>query len=334
MGQLEQLGFGQLASGSQGELVAELQMLLNQKPSSLAALREDGIFGAKTSARVREFQTQNQLLADGIVGPKTWGKLLSGKGPSQPKRASILCGTGDSRNEARGQLVAKQLSGLVPAQSATTATLVSFAPTERSSALASLLPVSSPIRMMDATQRALATSVFGPSLDFSRIFISTATGIGGLPFTIATTIPPLMPGGLVVQIMNLGTFSPSSALLIHELSHVWQAQHHLNPFQFMVNSVASQAEATIANQAARLFDSTVASNPDFPLHFPFSAYAFKSGSAIATLGAEQFAQSNELSQPTVRAYVKSFSVATPAVEMMLGLAVPHIADRRATGVII
>src|SRR6188768_439420 len=137
MGQLEQLGFGQLASGSQGELVAEVQMLLNQKPSSLAALREDGIFGAKTSARVREFQTQNQLLADGIVGPKTWGKLLSGKGPSQPKRASILCGTGDSRNEARGQLVAKQLSGLVPAQSATTATLVSFAPTERSSALAS-----------------------------------------------------------------------------------------------------------------------------------------------------------------------------------------------------
>jgi hypothetical protein len=102
----------------------------------------------------------------------------------------------------------------------------------------------------------------------------------------------------------------------------------------MVNSVASQAEATVANQAARLFDTTVASNPDFPLHFPFSAYAFKSGSAITSLGAEQFAQSNELSQPLVRAYVKSFSIGTPAADMMFGLAVPRIADRRATGVII
>src|SRR4051812_47765038 len=58
----------------------------------------------------------------------------------------------------------------------------------------------------------------------------------------------------VVQIMNMGTFTPSTSLLIHELSHVWQAQHHLDPFQFMVNSVASQVEATAANGAARLFD--------------------------------------------------------------------------------
>jgi hypothetical protein len=38
----------------------------------------DGIFGKKTEKSVREFQRLNSLIVDGMVGPKTWDKLLSG----------------------------------------------------------------------------------------------------------------------------------------------------------------------------------------------------------------------------------------------------------------
>lgn len=36
----------------------------------------DGIFGPKTEAGVKRFQKAYQLKADGIIGPKTWRKLL------------------------------------------------------------------------------------------------------------------------------------------------------------------------------------------------------------------------------------------------------------------
>ena len=36
----------------------------------------DGIFGPGTARIVKEWQSTNGLVADGIVGPKTLGKLL------------------------------------------------------------------------------------------------------------------------------------------------------------------------------------------------------------------------------------------------------------------
>lgn len=70
-----------LRRGSSGELVRDLQRLLN---SALPVLDEgthpdtliaDGRFGPATEARVRKYQEEHGLSADGIVGPKTWSKL-------------------------------------------------------------------------------------------------------------------------------------------------------------------------------------------------------------------------------------------------------------------
>lgn len=62
-----------IKQGSRGEVVTQLQMLLARDGSSLAV---DGIFGNGTASAVRAFQKRNGLSVDGIVGPKTWAKLL------------------------------------------------------------------------------------------------------------------------------------------------------------------------------------------------------------------------------------------------------------------
>ena len=36
----------------------------------------DGIFGAQTEAATRQFQRANGLMADGIIGPKSWAVLM------------------------------------------------------------------------------------------------------------------------------------------------------------------------------------------------------------------------------------------------------------------
>ena len=53
-----------LKEGSRGEGVKKLQTSLN--------LKADGVFGPNTKAKVIEFQLNNQLTPDGIVGRKTW----------------------------------------------------------------------------------------------------------------------------------------------------------------------------------------------------------------------------------------------------------------------
>ena len=58
---------------SKGEWVIVLQSLLNAKNN--AKLDIDGDFGVLTYSAVNKFQNANGLERDGIVGPKTWGKL-------------------------------------------------------------------------------------------------------------------------------------------------------------------------------------------------------------------------------------------------------------------
>jgi putative chitinase len=58
-----------LKIGSKGVDVAKIQRLLG--------IIADGIFGAATETKVKEWQTKNGLQADGIVGDKTFGKMFA-----------------------------------------------------------------------------------------------------------------------------------------------------------------------------------------------------------------------------------------------------------------
>ena len=58
-----------IRKGSRGPLVAEVQEKLDIAPA-------DGIFGPGTEKIVKHWQSSNGLVADGIGGPKTLGKLL------------------------------------------------------------------------------------------------------------------------------------------------------------------------------------------------------------------------------------------------------------------
>jgi hypothetical protein len=65
-----------LKQGMYGQGIDIVQLALNNEPTLLPLLKVDGIFGARTEARVREFQTQKGLIPpDGIVGPQTRLKL-------------------------------------------------------------------------------------------------------------------------------------------------------------------------------------------------------------------------------------------------------------------
>ncbi len=61
-----------LIQGTSGDLVKELQALLN---SQGADILPDGQFGLLTQQAVKIYQAKNGLSADGIVGPATWDKL-------------------------------------------------------------------------------------------------------------------------------------------------------------------------------------------------------------------------------------------------------------------
>ena len=66
----------ELASGSNGKTVKALQILLIGYNCSCGSAGADGIFGSGTRGGVLKFQKANGLSADGVVGPKTWAKLL------------------------------------------------------------------------------------------------------------------------------------------------------------------------------------------------------------------------------------------------------------------
>jgi uncharacterized protein DUF4157 len=124
-------------------------------------------------------------------------------------------------------------------------------------------------RCLTGPEVATAVSVFGSSLDLTRIRISDSLGAGGAPWTNFSFSPtnPLANG----TCLNLGG-SFSNATLIHELTHSWQSQHHVDPTQYMVNSALSQG-LSIALHGDR-----------------GCAYKYPVGAPFGDYGAEQIAE--------------------------------------------
>ena len=64
-----------LKYGDRGSAVKKLQILLNGL--TYACGYADGVFGPRTSRAVTDFQAENDLEVDGVVGPATMGKLIN-----------------------------------------------------------------------------------------------------------------------------------------------------------------------------------------------------------------------------------------------------------------
>lgn len=65
--------------GHGSEAVKALQVALNEKHGF--QLAQDGLFGMRTDAAVRQFQAHMGLVADGVVGPMTWAALVGHYAP-------------------------------------------------------------------------------------------------------------------------------------------------------------------------------------------------------------------------------------------------------------
>ena len=68
-----------LRKGSSGEYVTLLQTMLIQRGYNVGATGADGKFGNATLAAVKQFQKDNNLEVDGVVGKNTWTVLEESK---------------------------------------------------------------------------------------------------------------------------------------------------------------------------------------------------------------------------------------------------------------
>jgi peptidoglycan hydrolase-like protein with peptidoglycan-binding domain len=93
-----------ISEGATGPTVRWLQYLLVRR--TLSDSQIDGIFGPVTKSAVEEFQHDDHLAVDGIVGPATWA-ALGGDGAEPPTLAEGSHGTVVDKlqtalNEGRG----------------------------------------------------------------------------------------------------------------------------------------------------------------------------------------------------------------------------------------
>jgi len=283
--------------GETGNAVVRLQLALLSCGAKLPTSTKkqtampDGLFGQETAAGLREVQRANGLIQDGIAGRKTLAKLDALLPPPPPQPKEPCCGNCTPGNRRTEGDVERMFAGAN--FRGVTAAMV---------ALPGGVTLPTGLRFLTTAQVSTATSVFGFSLDFTRIILSNATGLAGRPFTVHIKLL-----GLDFVVINAGTFSPSRDLLIHELTHAWQSQHSINPKQFMVNSIESQgiAEALSA------------------LGSDASAYYFKPGRAFGLYGAEQIACQVEKGVASIVGVVKLFPPFIPQPLNELSLSVPH-----------
>jgi hypothetical protein len=310
-----------LSIGSNGGDVSDLQNALNNRPpSSLPALNPDGIFGQKTDARVREFQRYKQLAVDGIVGPITRAALIG----DDPDINYLRCDCCQPENFPMGH--SSEFADFFKNKKANSRPRFGFTGSAAVSG-ASSAGSSGPLRMLTDSQITLAKSVYGDSLDFSSIFISNKKGLGNRQFTMA-----FPDSNDTVQIMNLGTYSPGRNLLIHELGHVWQSQHHSNKYRFMYNAVDSMKEALKASGLAVITDPMVSLNHNFPTYYPFDSYAYDPSTPFANLAAEQMAQAIENGESAIVAHVKGVTKNVIDSSLIAALSKPGYGDHRVPGI--
>lgn len=98
-------GIGNLSFGSRGRDVLAMQRQLKASGYDPGPL--DGIFGPRTLAAVKGYQSSRRLQVDGIVGPKTRG-ALNGNAPAQSGGAGRA---GDSFNPGSGKPVNAYING-------------------------------------------------------------------------------------------------------------------------------------------------------------------------------------------------------------------------------
>lgn len=75
--QLKNGGSNIIKKGSKGELARNVQMFLICKGYDIGKYGADGDIGTCTVNAIKNFQKNNKLVQDGIVGTKTWNKLMN-----------------------------------------------------------------------------------------------------------------------------------------------------------------------------------------------------------------------------------------------------------------
>ena len=105
-----------VSRGDQGNMVTTLQNSLLALGYSLPQFGADGDFGSETEAAVIQFQTDNGLAVDGVVGPNIWAKiceLLSTSGGTPPPPVQMAQPQGGSTSgDTGGQQGALTVSDL------------------------------------------------------------------------------------------------------------------------------------------------------------------------------------------------------------------------------
>jgi hypothetical protein len=238
--------------------VETVQTLLNKVPydrgGPMPALKVDGLCWQKTTAAIERFQKIGCGFKwpDRLIQPdrRTWIELDKYDEPAAPppSEGEPKCATSD---------------GGLSAQLGPGGTTKSFF-------VGNYLPVP-----LDAFQRSVAKSVFGNSLDLDAILVVYRK-------------PPKAKGLCVVgPLLGQNTLllsSPVKELLIHELTHAWQSQHHSVPGKYMWNALESHKLADARGESAYYYI------PDKP----FGDYA-----------AEQIADQVENGEPPIVAHVRS-----------------------------
>jgi hypothetical protein len=312
-----------IRQGSEGLDVKILQIQLNLAYPHKTRLVVDGSFGSMTRARVVEFQRDKRLAMDAIVGPLTWTALGQVRGQQSQSKAYICCETGNQDCRCNPTLLAQAFEKAGPGGLGASVTIGGLTVTQ----------------LEGSKWEKAARAVYGISLFYDRIFLSTAIGVSQRAFVVPVFVPvnpgfviPSLPFGGWVQVLNVGQ-QPRRSTVIHELGHAWQSQHHPEAMAYLKNCVACQAIALAENEVIGVIDSSVKSDQDWPVNFPMSAYAYIPGRPFGLYGGEQIAQQIRNGEADIVSHIKAMPPGFNDPSNFLSLAVGlqnmrQIEDRR------